>query len=753
MTFFHVPAILVVCIAILFAQRPPPIQAAPPTTSTTRLRVGNTNHHHQHHLHHDDDPAARRHLQQDTTTTANTNNPAATYDYFDNIDLNEVALCGCASCFDRGDSGYTTRTGDLTCSQRIMGLMIANTVTGGGLSEEAACTQIAQQDFADECGPLCDADICDGRLPPPKDSSLSSLSPPVKTFCGCQTCTTDVWLSMAGDFSCGARVAYLSDFRGQTHVDACRRVAGVEFAAICGPCNPDTCPPADPSSSSLSAEDPDATTTFTALENSNHPFNNNAASQQQQQQHSNVNHIPLTPDFPLYCYPEYPQRMRYENVWGKYQLEVKESGLTNKCGPSDNLFSRDTVQVQDNGKALTLQFKQVNQQWHGSEVRVLLPPEEMPYHYGTYSFSVKSIQVIDTTTGTVVDTTLPVTIILGLFTWDATEDYATHENYNHEVDVEIARWNIEDLSDVQYLVQPPGDPHKYRFFSGPPGGNTAYHQAPHEYKFDWRPAEIEWNSDAGGGGHTFVYSTQMALDAGQPDYTQCLPADVEVRMNLWNLFGDSIPEGMQDTYMVEVVIDDFHFTPNGLTALPENGVCSKDCHCSESSSCQKNRCTSNSNSNGDNDEAQESSSATTVDLDVNVVNGTPPTAAEQPTTQEESSGPSAAKPYEFTTAEASATAAAGSGKGGLQKAGKSLLSIGFLVAAAVVVLLLVRNRRDTTNRSRMVLFHGGDPNKKVVVECWEEETEQDSSVEPSFEMSLKNIVKKQSSSVRLFAAG
>jgi hypothetical protein len=96
------------------------------------------------------------------------------------------------------------------------------------------------------------------------------------------------------------------------------------------------------------------------------------------------------------------------------------------------------------------------------------------------------------------------------------------------VDIEIARWNSEHLADIQFLVQPPGDPHKYRFYSG---AGTTYDQAPHIYKFDWRPAEIEWTSDAGGG-HSFIYNTQMALDARKPDYTQCMPADVEVRLNV-----------------------------------------------------------------------------------------------------------------------------------------------------------------------------------------------------------------------------
>ena len=686
-----------------------------------------------------------RQLQDNNSNSNNALRYAETY-FENNIDLNDVSLCGCASCYDRGESGYTTRSGEITCAQRIRGLMMPSSSINNDnqamLSEEAACTRIAKEEFAEECGLVCDADMCDGRRQEPDSSGTTTTASTAaaaaeKTFCGCQTCTTDVWLTMAGEFSCGARVSYLTDFRGQKNVEACRQVGGVEFEESCGKCNPDTCPRADPSS--MSAEDPVVTSTndFTALENSNHPFNN----QVQQQSQSNVNQIALTPDFPLYCYPEYSQRMQYENVWGKYHLEVKESG--NKCGPSDNLFSRDTVEVLENNKELKLQFKKVGNQWQGSEVRVLLPQEEMPYHYGEYSFSVKSIEVIDTTTGEVVDTTLPVTIILGLFTWDATEDYATHENYNHEVDVEIARWNIEELSDVQYLVQPPGDPHKYRFFSGQ-GGNT-YHQAPHTYKFDWRPAEIEWNSDAGGGGHHFIYNSQMALDAGQPDYTQCMPADVEVRMNLWNLFGDSTPKGMLDTYKVEVVIDDFHFTPNGLTSLPENGVCAKDCHCDPSSKCQKNKCVNLG-------EGKEQAST-------NTINGNPAgqQAAQESNAPNDNPGnPQSTQEVNFPSAanaDESNNESGSSGKGGLQKAGKSLLAIGLLVAAGVAVFLFVRQRRTAADGSRMVLFTGGrDTGKKnkVVVECWEEDTARDSTiVEPSFEMSIKN---KVGSKLRLFSA-
>lgn len=327
--------------------------------------------------------------------------------YFENVDLSEVSLCGCDSCYDKGVSGYETRTGQESCAQRIMGL-----IADKHLAEEAACTQIAKTASPDECGEICDPRLCDGRA----ELSARQDDPsgkPEKTFCGCASCTTDAWIRMAGEFSCGARISYVTDYQGKTEREACRKVAGDEFSEICGACNPDTCKTVDPHQFSPNTQE-------VAAEPSNDP--------PMQPQFADIS---LTPNFPLYCFPAYNDRVRYENVWGKYTLEVKESDAA--CGPSDNFFDRRAVQLQND--ELALRFLKVGDRWTAGEVRVLLPQEEMPFHYGEFSWSVKSIAVIDSSSGAIVDTVLPVTMILGLFSWDATEDYARHENYNHEVDI------------------------------------------------------------------------------------------------------------------------------------------------------------------------------------------------------------------------------------------------------------------------------------------------------------------------------
>jgi hypothetical protein len=175
--------------------------------------------------------------------------------------------------------------------------------------------------------------------------------------------------------------------------------------------------------------------------------------------------VPVPPtSSPLYCFPDAGNgRVSYKNVWNKYTVEVKEGAV---CGPGANRFSQDTVAVQSSTTASSLDELKVlfapspsDGTWEASEVRVLLPLAEMPFGYGTFSFSVKSMAVIDISTNTVTSNILPADLVLGLFTWDPTESYGIHENWNHEVDVEISRWGDPSNSDAQVCLP------SARFFS------------------------------------------------------------------------------------------------------------------------------------------------------------------------------------------------------------------------------------------------------------------------------------------------
>lgn len=81
--------------------------------------------------------------------------------------------------------------------------------------------------------------------------------------------------------------------------------------------------------------------------------------------------------------------------------------------------------------------------------------------------------------------------------------------------------------DVNFLVQPPGEPQQAKLYSG--GTEGQYDQSGHSYKFDWEPGMISWYSDAAGG-LSHVYSSDKIIEYYSPSYIQCLPADVEIRV-------------------------------------------------------------------------------------------------------------------------------------------------------------------------------------------------------------------------------
>jgi hypothetical protein len=362
--------------------------------------------------------------------------------------------------------------------------------------------------------------------------------------CGCNDCTTEVLNTLAGAYTCGARIDYLQNDMGFSEVDACKRVAGVEFPDICGPsCDPDRCdlPPTPVTPAPTYIPDPPS---------------------------------------PVYCFPPEGSRVSF-NMWNGYSVEVKES--SSLCGPGSNYFSSQSISTA--GNELTLKYQKVNGRWESSEVRVTQPGEETFFDYGTFRFHVKSVDIIDEN-GVSISNVLPIDMVLGLFTWDATERNDVNENYNHEVDVEIARWGVSDYTDVQFLMQPPGSPQLYRFHSGT---NQDFSQSNQWYSFEWLPGQISWQSSAGGG-QSHTYTTEAAVLSGRRDYIQCLPAEVEIRMNLWNFLGANVPDGMSDGQRIEVVIDDFTYEPASVSFIEEGEYCSKHCQCQ--GSCINSKCSS-----------------------------------------------------------------------------------------------------------------------------------------------------------------
>jgi len=136
--------------------------------------------------------------------------------------------------------------------------------------------------------------------------------------------------------------------------------------------------------------------------------------------------------------------------------------------------------------------------------------------------------------------------------------------------------------------QPPEAPHYQRFYTGP---SETMDQGGHVYEFMWNPTNVTWLTDANGG-QRLEYTTEQALRAGLTDRIQCLPADVEVRVNLWNVEGTSQPVDMTESQVVEVVIDSFSFEPSNVDGVEDGEFCSKHCQCSGTSVCMDGICTS-----------------------------------------------------------------------------------------------------------------------------------------------------------------
>ena len=222
--------------------------------------------------------------------------------------------------------------------------------------------------------------------------------------CGCAACTDAIWNTLAGEFSCGDRISYLTTSMAQQYpseVQACRQVA-FEFPCICGGCDPSRCALPTPEFNPPSSWVPPTQDQF-----------GNSATPAPTPVTAVIDSSISAENMPLYCFPDATGRASY-SLWGGMVIQPKAS--EGVCGPGNNFFRSDTVQVDTTADTLTLLYANAV----ASEVRVLLPAAQRPFTYGTYSFSVKSVEVLNAA-GSVLSNTLPKELVLGLFTWDPLE--------------------------------------------------------------------------------------------------------------------------------------------------------------------------------------------------------------------------------------------------------------------------------------------------------------------------------------------
>jgi len=81
------------------------------------------------------------------------------------------------------------------------------------------------------------------KQPPIAPPSKKPTAPPTVTYCGCDSCTQEVWDRIAtdngGSYSCGARISWLQSAEGYSEAGACEMVAS-EFPDLCF-CGPMSC--------------------------------------------------------------------------------------------------------------------------------------------------------------------------------------------------------------------------------------------------------------------------------------------------------------------------------------------------------------------------------------------------------------------------------------------------------------------------------------------------------------------------------
>jgi len=246
----------------------------------------------------------------------------------------------------------------------------------------------------------------------------------------------------------------------------------------------------------------------------------------------------------IYCFPS---TKTYS--WKEWELQKKEG----HCGPHLNQFNSSTISIVND--MLLLSFKQVDTVWSASEVRLFHKSNDLGY--GTYSFSISRIAHVNAEGDLVSENFLPPSLILGMFTWDPYE-----EDGNHEVDVEVSRWGSNQTNDAQFVVQP-ADPIQ-RF-------DTQQNQSG-VYSFEWLPTSIYFAHDKG------VEAT-LSTTLGRPDPIECLPAQVELRLNLWNLGGSEMPLEMNEGDEIRVLVDEVTYAPSSETHVAVGDSCSKDCQC------------------------------------------------------------------------------------------------------------------------------------------------------------------------------
>ena len=192
-------------------------------------------------------------------------------------------------------------------------------------------------------------------------------------------------------------------------------------------------------------------------------------------------------------------------VFGGHVWQVRDYN----GGPGPNRFSDKLVSIDSEGQ-LHLKIAKIGGIYHCSELYL-----EKPLGYGTYSFSVAKVPILDKNT------------ILGLF---------TYENDKNEIDIEFGSWGCNLFPNFQYVVQPT----KWNSFKKVYGYD--YDIAS---EFTWKKTGVDFKSDL------WPFKPEWSFTKWSPQSV----GKERVHINLWQLKGKA-PATEQ-----EVIIKSFEFKP------------------------------------------------------------------------------------------------------------------------------------------------------------------------------------------------
>ena len=191
---------------------------------------------------------------------------------------------------------------------------------------------------------------------------------------------------------------------------------------------------------------------------------------------------------------------------------------------------------------------------------------------------------------------------------------------------------------------------------------------------------------------------------------------------------------MKDTQVIEVAIDNFQYTPSGLTGVPDGGTCSRDCHCDGESVCLSNRCFSAGSNVGAKPTSEGSDPSLKPTSEGSDPSTRPTLEGGDPISSEEAAA-------EAITANNQTVSQAQQGadpvdessrKAGMSSAGRAFMILFFLsVIAGLGWYIYIRMKRRKKDQSRIMVFCDGSATR---VECWDHETAAESKESTSIAM-------------------